>query len=152
REQLADVDARDVGADGVELAANLARGLDLDVPHVQVRRSTRKVDIDDRFMTAGALLGLGPQQIGQRQPAQQGAADGEKIAPRHAVAEAAVATRFAEDRQHEWFQSGGKLPDRRISPRDAAILAGTSACTVLVLSAFCKRKMGKIDSFYRPRP
>ena len=49
-----------------------------------------------------AGLRLGGEQVGQRQgAADQRAADGEEVAAGQAVAEAALAVRLAEDRQHE---------------------------------------------------
>ena len=48
---------------------------------------------------------FGAQQLGQRQPAQKGAADGQEVASGHAVAESAAAVRFAENRQHDRYLS-----------------------------------------------
>ena len=73
REQLADLDAGHVGLDRLELAADLARGVGLEVPHVLVRRPAGQVDVDDRLvLRAAALVGLGAKQVGQRQPAGDG--------------------------------------------------------------------------------
>src|SRR5207248_4401251 len=101
RDQLADLDPRHVRGNRVELPADFARRLGLDVPHVHVRRTAGQVDIDDGLvLTAPALLRLGPQQRGQRQAAEDRAADGEKVAAIKAVAESAVAVWLAEDREH----------------------------------------------------
>ena len=61
REQFANVDAGDVGVDRIELAADFARGVGLDVPHVQVGRAAGQIDVDDRLvLRAALLLGFGP--------------------------------------------------------------------------------------------
>ena len=103
REMLADADAGDVGVDGLELAADVGRGVRFEVPHVDVGRPAGQVDVDDRLVRrADAGLGLGGEEVGQRQgAADERAADGEEIAAAEAVAEAALPVRPAEDRQHE---------------------------------------------------
>ena len=98
RQVLADVDAGDVGPDRLELAADLDRGVRLEVHHVLVRRPAGQEDHDDGLVRAAdAGLGLGPQDLRQRQAAQGQAADLQKGPPRNAVAEP---LRLAEDRQH----------------------------------------------------
>src|SRR5262249_51797590 len=100
REDLADLDARDVRVDRAELPADLARGVHLEVPHVLVGRSTTEEDIDDRLVRrrrAGA--GLGPEHVGQR---QRGGAEGERPDLEEAAAgdAVAVATLLAPNREH----------------------------------------------------
>jgi hypothetical protein len=64
-----------------------------------VRRPAGQEDHDHAFGRPLALHGLGPQQIAHRQPADGQAAQLQKPAPRHAIAELAR-LRFAQDGQH----------------------------------------------------
>ena len=83
REQLADLDPRHVRLDGLELAADLARRIRLDIPHVLMRRPARQEDVDDRLVrSARARLGFRSQQLRQAEPAEHHAADLEKVATR----------------------------------------------------------------------
>jgi hypothetical protein len=110
-ELLANLDARDVGADRVELAANFHRRVGFQVPHVKVRRAAGEIDIDNGpVRVADAGLRLGRQQVRQGQAAaQEGAADGEEITAIQAVAEAAVGPRFAEDGEHGLLRVGRRV-------------------------------------------
>ncbi len=56
REQFADMDAGDVRRDRIELAADLPRGVRLRIPHVDVGRPSRQVDVDDRLVGAASRL------------------------------------------------------------------------------------------------
>ena len=47
REEFTDFDSGDIGADRPELAADLGGCVGLEVEHVEMRRSARKVDVDD---------------------------------------------------------------------------------------------------------
>ena len=88
RKQLANSSARDVGRDFPELAANLPGRIGLHVPHVLMRRSTGKKDIDDGLVRPfGALLFLRLQDLRQRQTAHCQPADFQKTPPRNPVAE-----------------------------------------------------------------
>ena len=53
RHQLADLDARHVGLDGIELAPILARGVGLHVVHVEVRGPAAQENHDDRLVRRG---------------------------------------------------------------------------------------------------
>ena len=92
REDLADLDAGDVGGDRLELAPDLGGGLGLDVPHVLVRRPAAEEDVDHRlvrrFLRRGRPAGLGADEVGEGQgggPERQ-PADLEEPAPADAVA------------------------------------------------------------------
>ena len=64
REQFADFDARHVRLDRLELAADLGRGVGLQVPHVLMRRAAGQEDIDDRLVrSADARLSFRRQQL-----------------------------------------------------------------------------------------
>ena len=54
RHVLADLDAGDVGGDGAEGAADLRRGLHLEVVHILVRGAAGQVDHDDGFVRSRA--------------------------------------------------------------------------------------------------
>jgi len=95
---LADVDAGDGGADRVEFAANPGGGVGLQIDHVLVRRPAGQEDHDDRLVRAGdARLGLGAEDLRQRQSAQGKAADLQEVSPGRAVAEMLPSP---EDGQH----------------------------------------------------
>ncbi len=88
RQQFADVEARHPGVNGLELAANLDRGVRLEIDQVLVRRPAGQKDHDHGLvgvLDPGPRLGL--QQLRQRQPAQGQAADLQKATPRQAIAE-----------------------------------------------------------------
>ena len=63
RQVLADLDAGDVRGDRLELAADLGRGVRLEVEHVLVRRPAGQEDHDDRLVRA-ADAGLLPRRGG----------------------------------------------------------------------------------------
>ena len=73
REDLADLDAGDVGGDRLELAADFGRGVGLDVPHILVRRSAAQEDVDDRLVprAGDAGAGLGAEDVGEGQAARR---------------------------------------------------------------------------------
>ena len=56
RKQFANLDAGNRGLDGPQLAANLRRRIDFDVPHILMGRPARQEDIDDRLMRATDAL------------------------------------------------------------------------------------------------
>jgi hypothetical protein len=91
---LADLDAVDVGVDRLELAAELAGRVRLEVEGVLVARPPgRKIMITalcDRFDPAG---GFGAEQLRQREAAHAERADAEEVAARNAVAESGLARR-----------------------------------------------------------
>lgn len=63
---LANLDAGNLGGDGVELAANFARRFGFNVPHILVGRSTTQVDVNDRLMPTGrGPLGFGPEEVSE---------------------------------------------------------------------------------------
>jgi len=110
RQMLADLDARDVGGDGLELTADLRRGVHLQVEHVLMARSARQEDHDDRLvLVAGrtdAGRGLGLEHLRQRQAAEPERADAQEVATRHAVAETAVHGFGSKDLEHAFFRYG----------------------------------------------
>ena len=66
---------------GSKLAADIGWRIRLEVPHVDGAGAAAEPNLND----AGSLgfsprLGVGPQQVGERQPEQPGSADAEKIA------------------------------------------------------------------------
>jgi hypothetical protein len=65
RERLANLDASDLGRDRLELAADLLRGVGLEVPHILVGRPAAEEDVDDRFVrgTRDAARLFGAQDI-----------------------------------------------------------------------------------------
>ena len=65
REVLADLHAGDVGRDRLELAAELRRGVGLEVVHVHVRRAAGQVDHDGRLVATvhGCLPWLRPAAL-----------------------------------------------------------------------------------------
>src|SRR5690349_3932950 len=96
---LANLDARNFGADRLELATNFRRRVQLQIEHILVRRSAWQKDHDDRLVRfADAGLCLGAQQFGQGQTAQAKRADLEEIAARNAVTKARAAAVY---RQHK---------------------------------------------------
>ena len=110
REELADFDAGDVGADGLVRPGDLAGGIGLEVKHVLVRRAADEVDEDDGFVgAANAGLGLEREELGQGEAHRAEAANFEEIAPRDAVAERAGVGCWGEDFEHgmKWWRAGG---------------------------------------------
>src|SRR5882672_2677893 len=101
REELADLDAGDVGPDGPQLAADFGGRVRLQVPHVLVGRTARQEDHDDGFVrgTLRAGLFLGAEDLGKGEPAQGESADAQEGAPGDSVAEIVVP--LAQDRQHD---------------------------------------------------
>src|SRR6267142_2051571 len=55
REQLTDFNARHGSRNGIELAADFRRSIDLDLIHVLMRRPTAQVDHDQRLMPLAFL-------------------------------------------------------------------------------------------------
>src|SRR5262252_2149843 len=98
RHMFANLDARNFGADWLELTANFGRRVLLEIEHVLVRGPTRQKNHNNGLMRfADAGLSLDAQQLRQCQTTQTERADFEKIAPRNAVTK----TRFITvDRQH----------------------------------------------------
>ncbi len=99
---LAEVDAGHVRRNRLELAADLGGGVRLEVHHVLVRWPAGQKDHDDRLVlqaTPRRRLGLGGEQLRQAQAAKCQAADLQEIAPRDAVAVAAVGR--SADGQHQ---------------------------------------------------
>ena len=104
RHVLADLDARDVGRDRLELPTDLRRGVHLQVVHVLVAGGPAHVDHDHRLVrpVAGGLLG--GKDLWQREAAHGERADAEHVAPGEAVAEpGTLATFWIDDREHRVF-------------------------------------------------
>src|SRR5205823_413456 len=74
REALADLDAGDGRADRLELAADLGRGVGLEVPHVLVGWAAAEEDVDHRLVRGLPERLLGAQDVGQ---GELGGAEGE---------------------------------------------------------------------------
>ena len=69
RQILTNLVAGNLGGNGAELAADLARSLRLEVDHVQVRRPAVEMDIDHRLVRRTDARGrFGPQKARQRHP------------------------------------------------------------------------------------
>jgi hypothetical protein len=86
-QQLADFDARHVGGDGVELAADLDRRFGLQVNQVLMWRAAGEEDHDYGLVgVRPSGVRFGPQDFGQRHAAHGQAADFQEAAPRKAVA------------------------------------------------------------------
>ena len=90
REQLADLDARHVGADGVPEAAIFGRSLGLEVVQVHVAGPAVEPQHDDRgvFLGPAQSLGnfLGPQDLRQPDGGHAGEPELDEAAAGHAVA------------------------------------------------------------------
>ena len=104
RHVLADLDARDVGRDRLELPADLRWGVHLQVVHVLVAGGPAHVDHDHRLVRPAAGGLLGGEDPWQREAADGERADAEHVAPGEAVAEpGAPATLLVNDREHRVF-------------------------------------------------
>src|SRR5207237_4193127 len=103
RENLADLNPRDVGGDRLELAADLAGRIRLQVPHVLVGRAAGEEDVDDRLVgVPPAGGGFGAEHVGQRQAAEASErkpADLQELAPGNSVAKPLL---LPVDRQHRY--------------------------------------------------
>ncbi len=126
RKMLADFDAAHVGFDRLELAADFRGGLHLQVEEILVGRPARQEDHDDRLVAGGtgATSCLGPQNLGERKPAERQSADFQERAAREAVAEAAI--RFAEDCQH-----GNASSSKQAGAINAAGRAGSARALIV---------------------
>ena len=70
RELIANTNSWDICRNLIELAAHLLGRVRLEIPHVLVRRTARKENVDDGFVAAaGSLLGLCAEELGKRQAA-----------------------------------------------------------------------------------
>ena len=101
REQLANLHAGDVGADGPELAANLAGCVGLEVEHVDVRRPAGQVDVDDGLVglaRAGERFEL--EQLREGQAASSHATDLEEFTARKPVAVGVAGDALAKEVDH----------------------------------------------------
>ena len=105
---LANLDARDIGSDGLELPPHFGRRIRLQVEHVLMRRTSRKEDEDDRLVliprAAKPRGRLSLQDLRQRQPAQSERTDAEEVATRNAIAIPATGRPGPKDRQHKDFE------------------------------------------------
>ena len=97
-EQLADIEAGDVGLDWLELTAILGRGLRLEVVHIDVRRAARKDHHDHGFAGRSNAGGsLPPEDISQREAAATQRPGSQKIA---AAVTVAIGVFSSQDTQH----------------------------------------------------
>src|SRR5262249_41308271 len=103
REVFADLHACDVGVDRIEFAAELFRGIGLEVIHVHVGRTARQVNHDRRFLRLAGLLlgssacGVQPQHVCECEASTK-CPNLEEIATRDAITEP---IRRAEEPQHD---------------------------------------------------
>ena len=93
RHQFANLNARDVGADGLELAAVLGRGGGLHIEHISMRRPTSEPDADH---VLGFGFGCRPQRGFALRP--QHVEHGDSAHPQAANAEEVPAVNLAEQR------------------------------------------------------
>src|SRR5262249_27615799 len=101
RKDFAYLHAGNIGVDRLELPADFGRRVGLNLPHVLVRGTPAKEDVDDRFIRrTDAAPGLGPEQVrqaeGHRPDAER--AHAQKAAPGQAVAKAMFT---AENGEHD---------------------------------------------------
>ena len=88
--QFTNVDARDVGADGVELATKFHRRIRLHVVHVEMTGATGQVDHDDRLVTCfgpDVSTRSKPKQIRDGQASHAQTADLQEVTTSHSIAE-----------------------------------------------------------------
>ena len=70
RELIANTNSWDICRNLIELAAHLLGRVWLEIPHVLVRRTARKENVDDGFVAAtGSLLGLSAEELREGQAA-----------------------------------------------------------------------------------
>ena len=70
RELIANTNSWDICRNLIELAAHLLGRVWLEIPHVLVRRTARKKNVDDGFVAAtGSLLGLSAEELREGQAA-----------------------------------------------------------------------------------
>src|SRR5207248_2922823 len=87
-EVFANLNARDLGGNRLELAPDFQRRVHLQIEHILVRRSAGQINHDDRFVRiADAGPGFGLEKLRQGEPAETKRADPQKIPPGDAVAE-----------------------------------------------------------------
>jgi len=87
REVLADLEAGDGGGDGLEFAADFGGGVELEIEGVLMGRSAGQVDHDHRLVGGtDPGGGLGPEELGQGEPAHAERADAEERPTRYPVA------------------------------------------------------------------
>jgi hypothetical protein len=93
---FADVDAGDIRANRIKLAANFGGRIGFEIDHILMRRSAGQEDHDDRLVRpSDAGSGFGAQDLGERQPAHCESADLQERAPRNSAARLAM-----RDRSH----------------------------------------------------
>ena len=108
--ELADFHARDVGRDGAELPAYLARCVRLEIEGIEVGGPAGKEDVDDRLVRAAhALLGLEVEQLSHGQATGGHSTELEEVAPRYPVAVRSVVSVFSQKVQHGDFMHGTAL-------------------------------------------
>src|SRR5215203_386539 len=88
RKVLANFDARDIGTDWFEFAADLGRRIHLEVERILVRWPTREINHDDRFVGASkARRRFGLKELRQSQSAKAKRSYPKKVSARNAVTE-----------------------------------------------------------------
>ena len=124
-EMLADLNAGNVGGDGLELPANLRGGVHFELEHVLVRGAAREIDHDDGLAgLAQTGLALGPQQLRHGQSTHAQGPDLDEVAPVNPVAKPLLLSMDGEHNplppfpelqcsQGEWFSGHGLEIDFR---------------------------------------
>lgn len=107
RKQLTDLNARHTRTDGVEFAANFSWRIRFQVPHVEVGRSTWKIDVDHGPMrTPDPSQRFHFQHLCQRQSTIRGASDLQEAASRQTITESGPFVGFSVDCQHRTVSPG----------------------------------------------
>lgn len=125
REELADIDPRDVRPDRPESPADFRRGVGLHVVGFEVGRAPREPDEDHRRVVRGRLAGVGPglpvaEEIGQPKASQAEEAGGDRHAAGNGRAHP-VTTR----EQAAGAEGGG--PEQGNADGEPAAVSGTGA-------------------------
>src|SRR5206468_506676 len=104
-EQVANLDAGDVGFRRPHWPGDLAGSIGLEIPHILVRRTTNQVNHDHRLvLLACSCLSFSGQQLAQRDSTQAECANLQKIAPPQSSAKLRVSASRVRQAKH-----GGQL-------------------------------------------
>src|SRR5262249_56228378 len=99
-EGLGGVEGGHIGLDGAELAAELRRGVRLEVVHVEVARPAAQPEENHRGVLGGLAVrsrrGLEPQMVGETEPGQSEEAGAEEATAAEAIAGAVARSENVE--------------------------------------------------------